>query len=408
MSLPFPEEGRNEEVTSPSIVIREEKIVVASDMADRQPQTFGLSDSDDSNNSPTQLAHEEAVIDLEMRKLEERKALLQAKRDAKYCQFLSDTKMPTANTPDSGGSSTESKKPSDSDSKKKRKAQSHDLREKFANRTTLGRAPGWPAGPSPRKPSPIRAPSANEQRKKPPVVKGEKFDELRLDADKMFTAASKSLAKMVDQLMTEDGMKVREDEFANFGFVGQKRPNIVPQTMPHEKNLEALVLPEKLQAGEWDATWQKWGGPVNENITLSAALPTIFDGLKALHSKVDLLKDIMHLHSVAHIHVLKASYITRLFCVADAPDKQAVTAKLVSSLRSIILASDPELKHLPFKELGVLTDYFKSGTRVEKLAIFALHYVDYGKGYNKSLLNMLLSPDLQNKAYWHGADGYQL
>ncbi len=365
---------------------------------------FGPSDSESSDDSvivdecPDLLAKEEAALERQMSRLEEKRKELRARREsAEHMRsFLADTKMPKGATPGSGSCSTASTKEATED--KKRKAPVHDLRASFEQRTTLGRAPDWPATPS-KKPSPIRAPAANDPRKPAPTVKGAKYRDIELDAEKFFDAAANSIQLMVNDIMRKDGIK-KVNETGFFGFIGQKPPSRVPDSMPHEKELEGIVIPEKLQSGEWAAKWEKWDGPKNENVPLSVMLKTLCQGVRAAHAKLDLMKDIQHLHSVANVHIIKASFITRLFCVAAGPEKQAITAKLVSSLRSVILAADPELKRLPFKSLGVMTDFFRSSSRVTKLALFVLNYVEYGPSFNATLLNVLISTDLQNDVYW--------
>ncbi len=379
-------------------------------------KNFPIEDeSDDSAESPTQLDREEARINSEMRKLEAKKTLIKAKKEQKYRAFLANTKMPKEATPGSGGCSGGSS--SDSDKSKKRKAAVHDLREKFATRTTLGKAPNWHGRtPSPKaspirpirlkKPSPVHAPAPNKAVKAAPVVKGVK--EAKVDPDKAFIAASRSVAKTVSSMIRQDGYKVG-DKSPSFGFPGKKPPTKTPGSLPHELNrIEALLLPEKLQLSEWNDVWKKWDGPTNmeeniplteENIPLTDFMKTVYEGLCSAHDKMGLLKDILLLHSVSNVHLLQASFVTRLFCVAQAPEKEAITSKLVMSLRSVILASDPELKLLPFREPDVLTDFFTSNSRVVKLGLFLLHHVEYGKGYNKTVINVLLSTEMQNRVY---------
>ena len=246
-----------------------------------------------------------------------KKALVKAKKDENYRAFLANTKMPADATPGSGGSSTESR----AEAEKKRKAAVHDLREKFATRTTLGKSPGWsgrsgrtpspkasPIRPRSKKPSPVRAPSANEPVKPATVLRGLKYKGAKVDPDQVFMAAAHSVSKTVNSIIIEDGYKVA-GKSPPFGFVGQAPPAKIPDSLPHEKTLADLVLPEMLQTGEWKDMWEKWNGAnqVDVNLPPSELMKTIYDGLRAAHSKMDLLKDILNLHSVAHIHVLKAT-----------------------------------------------------------------------------------------------------
>ena len=194
---------------------------------------FGASDSESDDSqaaTDAQLAKEEANIDREMHRLEEKKKLVQAKRDVHYREFVAATKVDKCNTPGSGGSSNDN-----GENAVKRKAAVHNLRESFTKRTTLGTALDWPEA-SPRKPSPICAPAPNEKLKPAPTVKGYKHCNIRLDADKVFEAASVSLAKMVNDIMICDGVKVPEHEqrmSGAFRFRGEMPPFRVPDSLPH-------------------------------------------------------------------------------------------------------------------------------------------------------------------------------
>ena len=354
---------------------------------------LGLSNSDreSSDTDDDQMAQEEARIAKELERLQEKQRLLKAKREsaAMYKKFMDGSSV-------QGGPASTAEEVA-----MKKKQHLEDLRNKLAKRTTIGKAPGW--NPT-KKPSPVRAPTPFDQAKPPPAVKGKKYTDAVADADRAFATASRAISKMISDVMEEDGTKLRDADQIGFGFVGAKKPHVVPTTMPHEKQLEALVLPEKLCSDGWNAEKLKWDAPtaIDENVPLSLVLQTIFDGLKVFNGKMELFENMLHLHSVAHIHVIKAGYLTRLFCVAGAPEKEAVTTKLVSSLRAVILSSDRELKHLPFRDLATVIDFCSNKNRVEKLALFCLHYIEYGKNYAQTLTNVLFAIDFQNDIFWPG------
>ncbi len=349
------------------------------------------SDRESSDTDEDEMFKEEARLRKEMKRLQEKQRLLKAKREsaATYKQFLASSKV-------SGGPAA-----SRDEVAERKRRHLEDLRGKLAKRQTLGSAPDWTGN---KKPSPVRAPTPFDEKKPAPSVKGKKYKDIAPDSDRAFGISSKAIAKSVSDSMERDGLKVREDDFAKFGFVGVPRPPVIPTTMPHEKLLESVVLPEKLCSGAWKDELMKWDAPTNvdENVPPTVLMKTIFDGMKAMHSRMDLVRDILHLHSVAHIHVIKAGRLTRLFCVADGQEKEAVTGKLVSSLRAVILSSDDELKHLPFREWDTLKHFFENANRVEKLALFLLHYVDHNKQFARNVSNVLLHPDLQNALFWPG------
>ena len=67
---------------------------------------------------------------------------------------------------------------------------------------------------------------------------------------------------------------------------------------------------------------------------------------------------------------------------------------------AIYLAADKDLRRLPFRSPDDLKSFFYSKDNVEKLALYVLTYIAYGKSFLVNVLNALMTPALQNALYW--------
>ena len=250
----------------------------------------------------------------------------------------------------------------------------------------------------------VQAPTKGEAPKPPPTVKGRKTSNFRKEAEEVFTICSRNIARAVGIIQDRTGVKrisddqkAREMELHNTGELKSK----VPNDFPHEQELELLVKPETLRTGGWEAPLQVYTGsvPIQDGNVLDQ-VKALSEKMDALDSKLDLMLSILHLHSVAHVSAIKAANETRLLCLAEAKEKDAVHMQLQLSLRAITLASDGDLNGLPFKTLPEMDKFFEVPEKIQKLAFFILSYFPWAKGFPRALLNTVLDKKLQYMVFW--------
>ncbi len=251
---------------------------------------------------------------------------------------------------------------------------------------------------------PVLAPAANETVKGPPIVKGAKHMTVEKEPDELFAISANNIAKVVMARMVEmgvvDGPIVDTVEDAD--------PELVPIALPltRDQELEFVCLPETLRHEGFsnvDMSFPDLDGLQEENLNaenLPKIFKSIFDGLNAINSRVEQLVKTAQLHTLSHVTQIRGMNLTRQMCVADGMQKTAVYKKLQLAMKSVLLASDPDLAVIPFRTTVSIDDFFKSRERVVKLAHFLLSYVAFEKGYARSLLGTVVCTDLQSIAYW--------
>ncbi len=236
----------------------------------------------------------------------------------------------------------------------------------------------------------VQPPGSNDKREQPLLVKGVKHKDVKAHSDAIFGTASRSIARFVKETMEGEGFTTMEDE-ADAAEVSD--PVEIPEELRYEAELEMAVYPEKLVIGAWKE--------IKKFPDLSSA-HGFKEGLSVINDKLDHVIRTQQLHSIAHLTALKAQRMTSLLCIKDGPARDEIYWQLQASLKSVVLANDPELQELPFADPESMARFFESQKRVEKLAFFLMTYIDFKKGYAKALTKSLFSPNMQRVVYWEG------
>ncbi len=224
----------------------------------------------------------------------------------------------------------------------------------------------------------------------PAASKLARYHDVKAHADAIFGTASRSIARVLQDLMKQEGHPGLVDDDA----IPEEKPEVDPE-LRYECELESAVLPEQLIGGQWREI-KKWPD-------LSSA-EGFKEGLTVLNDKMDRLMRVQSLHTIAHLSVMKATRMTSLLCIRDGPAKDEIYWQLQASLRAVVLASDPDLGAIPFENPETLHQFFRSKKRIEKLAFFLLTYVEFKKGFPQTLTRTMFAPDMQRISYWQGPD----
>ncbi len=265
------------------------------------------------------------------------------------------------------------------------------------------------AGQAARKP--IMAPGRADTVAGPPIVKGQKTETESAavrDPDEVFTIYAKNVASFVMETMVADGVgdMPTVDE-----LIAEVSPTCaVP--LSKEEELEFLCGPEQLQIEGFsapDLTFPDFeaGDPITME-ELPQVLKCIFNGMASISKKLDHLVKNQKIHTLAHLANIKATALMRQLCVQDGAKKAAVYRKLQMAMKVVLLASDAELKELPFRKVAAIQSFFHGPgniNRVQKLAQFCLAYIEFGRGYATALIDTLIHVDLQIRVYWKSGTG---
>ena len=221
------------------------------------------------------------------------------------------------------------------------------------------------------------------------------------NVEEVFDKASKEISAAVAKSMEDQGYEPPTE-----AAEARAHPGRVPLELASESELEILVRPETLRCGDWNTMIGEFPSTLGDLIGSDPQqqqmllLKKIYTAVDVINSKLDRVTNIQHLHTVSLINVVKTSNVLRMLCLADGMEKNQVYEKLQSSLRTVALASDSDLKELPFKNLATLEDFFGDRNRIQKLGYFALWYTEYSKSFAKDLTNTLLSANLQHACFW--------
>ena len=204
-------------------------------------------------------------------------------------------------------------------------------------------------------------------------------------------AFAKELTTFVmDWMIGEGDMRHLEEQEAAEG--DREVGPVVPKTFSHERELEICVLPRRLDSAAFRN---------------AADEPAADTPAGRLASAVADIASVQHLHSLALSHILHLLRSTRRMVAGFSPAGDEVSAIIEKSTETILLASDPDLKQLPFQRACQFEQFLCSANRIEKLGIFIMTYVAYGKQFVSDLLNLLMSPGLQSQVYWSGSSKRQ-
>ncbi len=165
---------------------------------------------------------------------------------------------------------------------------------------------------------------------------------------------------------------------------------VVPKSFPHEQELEMCVLPRRLEPGVFDKK-------------ICAGLPDSHTMLSRMAKTVEGIASVQQLHSLTLTHMLHLQRSTRRLVAGNSPAGDEATAIIEKTTEAILLASDPDLKLLPFKDTSTFAHFLRDQDRIVKLSIFIMTYVGHGRNFVSDLLNLLMTPNLQGQVYWSGS-----
>ncbi len=247
----------------------------------------------------------------------------------------------------------------------------------------------------------IQPPTKGEPMKPPPIVKGVKSTHIKRNSEEVFKIMAKNIARAVWHVMDHHATERSnsDDEEAKASEDGNRGK--VSSDQPHEQDLENLLKPEVLRTGAWSPPLEAYTGYVDiQDGNVLDSVIMLNKKMDALNSKMERILAILSLHSVAHISSIKAANEVRMLCLADGRNRDEAYQKLQTSLRAITLASDSDLKVMPFRSLAAIDKFFGKPERIEKAGYFLLTYYDFGKGFARAIVNALLDTDLQYDVFW--------
>ncbi len=161
-------------------------------------------------------------------------------------------------------------------------------------------------------------------------------------------------------------------------------------TFVHENQLRSLLWPKTLRTESWPADMPS--APTGEGV----------DVLCKVLSALQDIQRVQHLHSLALHTTIEAVGSARLAIAKDAMQQDQLAAELKAAQRATLLATDPDLKSLPFRRLADINHYFLDEARVAKLGKYLCLYVRYSKRFQADVLAAVLHRDLQAVVYWPG------
>ncbi len=214
-----------------------------------------------------------------------------------------------------------------------------------------------------------------------------------------FEIASKKVARYVVQWLDMEGPDV-DDEVT---VIEESRPEATDNEKKeyvHETQLQDVLKPHSLQTPGWHAP--PYASPLTGVDRYDTA--ALFDLLNETRLQQEMHMRIAHLHSLGIANILQSIQDLKATIVGNVHNDEQ-TAKLIRKAnQAVMLASDPDLKRLPFRNIFDLSDYFRGPTaRMEKLTLYLLQYVPFmDKAYAPALLDALIHPDLQERVNWRG------
>ena len=158
----------------------------------------------------------------------------------------------------------------------------------------------------------------------------------------------------------------------------------------HEDELRAYLWPKSLET-------PAWGRPID---TTGDSLAADVGG--QILRAVEDIKRVQHLHTLALQSTLEALGNVRRAIAKDGNQETQLSTELKAAQRATLLATDGDLKSLPFRSLTEIDSFFLDGNRVAKLGKYLCTYIRYSKKYPQELNAALLHPDLQAVIYWPG------
>ncbi len=254
-------------------------------------------------------------------------------------------------------------------------------------------ASGLPATTSKRKkisgPKPTDPPS-----KRTRVTKGSYVVAPREDA---IDVAAAKIALFIREWLELDGPEAGDDETeVAAGETGEVNSDDV--TFVHERQLEGTLKPDVLKTPGWSAP------PLRAHFGDSAPSPELlFDALQKVIQQQEVSLRVAHLHSLALSRVVMAVADLKATVLSDVRREEEAAAVLRKANQAVMLANDPDIKQLPFRNSLALNDFFRNSDRVKKLSQYLLTYVPFvDKVFAANVADAMFHPALQERVYWVG------
>ncbi len=163
----------------------------------------------------------------------------------------------------------------------------------------------------------------------------------------------------------------------------------------HENQLLQIIWPNTFKGKPW-----KVNVPPEDAGSENASVADLFRRQEVI------LQGIVNVQRVQHLHSLALSTLVDKVAAVRGKDgsmPEDLAKELKAAQRATLLASDPDLKQLPFKSIASIADFFTHEDRVQKLASYLCTYVPYDKTqYAGNLCRALIHPQLMDIAYWAG------
>ena len=166
----------------------------------------------------------------------------------------------------------------------------------------------------------------------------------------------------------------------------------------HEAQLLKNLWPNAYKGKPWKVFFR-----AEDEQERDATMEDIYRRQDVVLQAVINMQRVQHVHSLALNTLLQNVSDVRIAVAKDGDMHPQLAKELAAAKHAALLASDPDLKELPFKSITCIADFFVHEDKVTKLAHYLSKYVKYDRKYYARALNTaLLHPQLQDIVYWAG------
>ena len=218
--------------------------------------------------------------------------------------------------------------------------------------------------------------------------KGEKEKCEKHDQDAIIRLSAATLTRFIMDWQISEGEILRIVPPQDRPQEAPRRGGVVPLQLGHERELELAVLPGRLRGVRYcdpDETELRTG---DDNDTLAR----LFHNMTCTQN----------LHSLALVQIIGELRAIKEIALTGKEVPSNLEKLIKKSTEAVLLASDRDLAGLPFTSIDEMLVFLRCPERIEKLSIYVMTYMAYGKDFPFELLNLLIHPDLQANVYWTG------
>ncbi len=233
-----------------------------------------------------------------------------------------------------------------------------------------------------KRPPPIEAPKRGESCK---VAKTTVFNSRKKSDEEISAMAAKSIARFT--MDWQEAMLGRQTVLrGETNFEGDVVSN--PEYV-HEDQLLKALWPNGLKSKPWKIHATPMGELDHRHDAIFQAIVNV--------------QRVQHVHSLALASLFNNVSDVRMAVAKDGDNKEQFAKEIAAAKEATLLASDPDLRNLPFRSISSIADYFIAEDRVEKLALYLCTYVAYDRlHFAKKLNSALLHPQLMDLVNWVG------